>query len=53
MNNLAIEKIELLLKDLKAMQELRNKTGKSYFTEELVAIRLDEIYKLLKGDENE
>ena len=50
MKELAIQKIELLLKDLKEMQELRTKTGKTYFTEELIAVRVKEIEKILKGE---
>lgn len=53
MKELAIEKIGLLLKDLKEMQKMRVENGKSYFTEELFAIRVKEIYKILKNEENE
>lgn len=47
MNELAKEKFELLLKDLKDMQELEKETGKQYFTLQLFAIRVKEIYNLL------
>lgn len=49
MNELAIEKFELLLKDLKDMQDLEKETGKQYFTLQLFAIRAKEIYDILKG----
>lgn len=49
MNELAIEKFELLLKDLKDMQDLEKETGKQYFTLQLFAIRVKEIYDILKG----
>ena len=48
MKELAINKLELLLKDLKDMQELEKETGKSYFNTQLFAIRVREIYKILK-----
>lgn len=51
MKELAIEKLELLIKDLKDMQELEKETGKQYFSLQLFAIRVMEIYKILK-DEN-
>lgn len=50
MKEQAIEKIELLIKDLSDMQILQEKTGKQYFTLELFAIRVKEIEKILKGD---
>ncbi len=50
MNELAKEKIELLLKDLSSMQKLEKETGRQYFTLELFAIRVKEIYKLLLED---
>lgn len=49
MNELAIEKFELLLKDLKDMQDLEKETGKQYFTLQLFTIRVKEIYDILKG----
>ena len=51
MKELIKEKLELLMKDLKNMQKLQKETGKQYFTLELFAIRVKEIYKLL-GEEN-
>lgn len=55
MKELAINKLELLLKDLKDMQELEEKTGRQYFNTQLFAIRVKEIYKILKegDDKNE
>ena len=50
MKELAMQKIELLLKDLEDMIDLRQKTGKTYFTEELIAVRVKEIEKILKGE---
>lgn len=50
MNELAIEKLEILIKDLKENQELEKETGKSNFTLQLFAIRVMEIYKILKGE---
>ena len=48
MKELAINKLELLLKDLKDMQELEKETSKSYFNTQLFAIRVREICKILK-----
>ena len=48
MKELAINKLELLLKDLKDMQELEKENSKSYFNKKLFAIRVREIYKILK-----
>ena len=55
MKELAINKLELLLNDLKKMQDLEKETGKSYFNTQLFAIRVKEIYKILKeeGEINE
>ena len=55
MKELAINKLELLLKDLKDMQELEEKTRRQYFNTQLFAIRVKEIYKILKegDDKNE
>ena len=50
MKELAINKLELLLKDLKDMQELEEKTGRQYFNTQLFAIRIKEIYKILKEE---
>lgn len=48
MKELAIEKIELLLNDLKKDHEKEKEDGKSYFNTDLVAIRIKEIYDILK-----
>ena len=48
MKKLAINKLELLLKDLKDMQELEKETGRQHFNTQLFAIRVREIYKSLK-----
>lgn len=53
MNELVKEKFELLLKDLQEMQKLEKDTGRQYFTLQLFAIRVREIYKLLGDKENE
>ena len=55
MKELAINKLELLLKDLKNMQDLEKETGRQYFNTQLFAIRVKEIYKILKekGDISE
>lgn len=55
MKELAINKLELLLKDLKDMQELEKETKRQYFNTQLFAIRVKEIYKILKeeSDTNE
>ena len=37
-----------LLKDLKDMQEVEKETGRQYFNTQLFAIRVREIYKILK-----
>ena len=48
MKELAIEKIELLLNDLKINHNKEQEEGKSYFNTDLVAIRIKEIYDILK-----
>ena len=48
MKELAIEKIEILLNDLKINQNKEKEDGKSYFNTNLVAIRIKEIYEILK-----
>ena len=48
MKELAIEKIEILLNDLKKDHEKEKEDGKSYFNTDLVAIRIKEIYDILK-----
>ena len=55
MRELAINKLELLLNDLKKMQDLEKETGRQYFNTQLFAIRVKEIYKILKeeSDANE
>ena len=55
MKELAINKLELLLKDLKDMQDLEKETGRQYFNTQLFAIRVKEIHKILKeeSDANE
>ena len=55
MKELAISKLELLLNDLKINQEKEKQDGKSYFNTVLLAIRVKEIYKILKeeGEINE
>ena len=55
MKELAINKSELLLKDLKDMQVLEKETGRQYFNTQLFAVRVKEIYKILKeeSDANE
>ena len=55
MKELAINKLELLLNDLKDMQDLEKETGRQYFNTQLFAIRVREIYKILKeeSDANE
>ena len=50
MKELAINKLELLLKDLKDMQDLEKETGRQYFNTQLFAIRVKEIYRILKED---
>ena len=50
MKELAINKLELLLNDLKDMQELEKETGRQYFNTQLFAIRVKEIYKILKEE---
>ena len=50
MKELAINKLELLLNDLKDMQELEKETGRQHFNTQLFAIRVKEIYKILKEE---
>lgn len=52
MKELAINKLELLLNDLKINQEKEKQDGKSYFNTQLFAIRVREIYKILKEECN-
>ena len=53
MNELVKQKFELLLKDLKDMQDLEKETGRQYFTLQLFAIRAKEIYDLLNSKKDE
>lgn len=48
MRELALEKLELLINDLKLNQKEEKETGKSYFNTQLFAIRVKEIYMILK-----
>ena len=48
MKELAINKLELLLNDLKINHNKEQEEGKSYFNTDLVAIRIKEISDLLK-----
>ena len=48
MKELALEKLELLLKDLKINQEEEKQNAKSCFNTQLFGIRVREIYKILK-----
>ena len=52
MKELAINKLELLLKGLKDMQDLEKETGRQYFNTQLFAIRVKEIYKILKESDD-
>ena len=51
MKKLAIEKLELLLDDLKLNAEEEKRSGKSFFNTQLFAIRVREIYKILKEED--
>ena len=53
MKELVKEKFELLLKDLEDMQKLEKETGKQYFTLQLFAIRVKEIYEILRSDDED
>ena len=48
MKELAINKLELLINDLKINKNKEKEEGKSYFNTDLVAIRIKEIYEILK-----
>lgn len=48
MKELAINKLELLLNDLKVNQKKEQEEGKSYFNTDLFAIRIKEILETLK-----
>ena len=51
MKELAIDKLELLLNDLKTNQKAEKEEGKNYFNTDLFAIRVKEILNILKGSE--
>lgn len=55
MKELAIDKIKLLLDDLKKNKEAELKDGKSYFNTDLFAIRIKELLNILQNgsDDNE
>lgn len=53
MKQLAMEKLELLINDLKLNQKKEKEEGKSYFNTYLFAIRVKEIYEILRGGSNE
>lgn len=53
MKELAIDKLKILINDLKINQEKEEIEGKSYFNTILFAIRVKEILKILEGDNNE
>ena len=48
---LALKKLELLLNDLQLNQQEEKQSGKSYFNTQLFAIRVREIYKILKDSD--
>lgn len=48
MKELAINKLELLIEDLKTNKAAEKESGKSYFNTDLFAIRVNEILKILK-----
>ena len=50
MKELAIDKLELLINDLKIKKNKEKEEGKSDLNTDLVAIRVLEIYKILKGE---
>jgi hypothetical protein len=52
MKDVAIKKIEQLIEDLKTNSKIEKEQGISYFNTQLFAIRVNEIYKILKGEEN-
>lgn len=49
MKELAVNKLKLLLDDLKLNIEKEKEEGKSYFNTELFAIRVKEILKVLES----
>lgn len=50
---MALEKLKLLIDDLMINHEKEQKNGKIYFNTDLVAIRVKEIYDILKGKIND
>lgn len=42
------EKLKQLLKDLKEQQRNEKYSGKNYFNTDLMAVRVNEIYKMVK-----
>lgn len=50
MEQKAIEKLELLLSDLKINKEKERKDRAGYFNTDLFYLRVKEIYKILKGE---
>ena len=50
-SQLATEKLELLLNDLKINRDAEKQKGTSYFNTDLFAIRVNEILKNLKGSD--
>lgn len=50
MEQKAIEKLELLLNDLKINKEKEKKDRIGYFNTDLFYVRVKEIYKILKGE---
>lgn len=50
MKEIAIHKLELLIEDLKITKEAEKQKGTSYFNTDLFAIRVIEIYKILKEE---
>lgn len=53
MKKLAIDKLKLLLNDLKINQAKEKEDGKSYFNTDLFAIRVKEILKILERNDRE
>lgn len=50
MEQKAIEKLELLLNDLKINKEKEKKDRIGYFNTDFFYVRVKEIYKILKGE---
>ena len=48
---LAINKLKLLLNDLKINQDKEKEEGKGYFNNELVAIRVKEVLKIVESND--